>query len=522
MRTVNLVVLVCLSFLALPVWAQTPDVAASPSADAVSGANVDVASDALARALAATPPERAKLGQALAQSPERLAEIDAWIAQTDVDAPQNLIMRDLLLAMPKSVSGSRLVALAKKARDPNVQNSWKRHLEAYPGPYANVLAAWTVAASDDPDRFMTLLREFAQFQPEAALKLWAQLIENNTVEKLDRVADYGLTQPGAVAALLTRLDEPKLDEAQRLRLYRALTKAVWAQVGTQDVANDTVKRDVADLLENKAVSRRIVGLDVVGALKITDFVQKAATTFKDAKNTTERAHALIALVLNDPTAYHELVLSALTDGDEILRMTAAELLNQVPALSMQIEEATLKNAFDKEIWPETQLSLYHAILARTDDADFAKKVMLNTQVTPETRMAAVNGLTASAELSFTLDDMATLQRTGATVDLIATVAELLYDHHVDDREKLRTWIAVQRPFERRLLTTFARFVAIDGRETNETLDYVRDVCKHAVEEENILQPCIAYFEDHASTDADKALLSQLTGRKKQFDMMMDL
>ncbi len=479
--------------------------------------------------LKVTPPERAKIGRAWAQNAQRLSELDAWIEQTAVDAPQNLIMRDFLLAMPISVSGPRLVALAKKSKSEAIQASWKRYLSPYPGPYASVLASWTLAASDEPEHFLSLLREYAELQPAQALKLWTVLIQNNTIESLGRVAEYGLDMKGAVVELSSRLSADNLDEAQRLRIYRALTRTVDKQGFAGDLENrDTINRDTRSLIQHKAVSRRIVGLDIAGALDQRSFYIDASTRYKDAKNTTERAHALRAMLRLGEADHASALSAALTDalihGDEVLRLEAASSLQKVPKIADNIPTQTIQSAFEAEIWPETQLHLYRVLSTRIADASFKLSVLKNAQLTLKTRQAAVEDLTQSAEAaaSLTLDDMSELIRTGAPIDLIATSAEVLYTYHPEVREKLQTWISVQHPFERRLLVTFARFVQIDKTESAEVKPYVREICIHAPEEENILQPCMSYFEDHAQTDEDKALLNKLRGRQRQFDMMLDL
>jgi len=479
--------------------------------------------------LKVVPPERGKIGRAWAKDAQRLSEIDAWIEQTSVDDPKNLIMRDFLLAMPISVAGPKLTALAKKSKSEAVQASWKRYLSAYPGPYASVLASWTLAAADNPEHFLSLLREYAELQPDQALKLWAVLVQNNTIVSLGRVAEYGLSQPGAASALSSRLSAENLDEAQRLRIYRAMTRTVETQGFTGGLENgEVIKKDTAALLQHKSVSRRIVGLDIAGALEQVDFYADASTRYKDAKNTTERAHALRAMLRLGAVDHASALSAALTDalvhGDEVLRLEAASSLKSVPKIAENIPTQTIQAAFDAEICPETQVHLYHVLKERTTDAAFSRSVLKNAQLTLKARQAAVEDLTQSAEAaaSLTLDDMSELIRTGAPIDLIATTAEALYTYHPDGREKLQTWISVQHPFERRLLLTFARFVQIDKNESSDVKAYVREICSHAPEEENILQPCMSYFEDHAQTDEDKALLQKLRGRQKQFDMMMDL
>lgn len=476
-------------------------------------------------ALNAPPPERPAIGRAWAHDQTRLDELDAWIQNTAVDAPKNLVMRDLLLAMPIQVSGPKLVALAKKSNDSAVQASWKRYLQAYPAPYASVLASWTLAASGNPTKFLTLLNEYATLQPDSALKLWSSLIENNTVASLDRVADYGLRLPGAQQALESRLSNDQLDETKRLRLYRAITRSVQTQGLNNNFKNrEQIEKDVTSLLSHEAVSRRIVALDVAGALKLSALEPKISERYQVAKNTTERAHALRAMLLLDAPSAKLALSDALSLGDEVLRLEAANALANDPDRFTDIPKDTIQSAFEKEIWPETQVSLYHALKARTPDPNLSIDVMKNGTLTDAVRQAAVQDLTSSPQdaASLSLNDLADLQRNNAPLDIIATTAEVLYTHHPESRPKLQTWISVQRPFERRLLTTFARFIQVDKINSNQTQNYVRDVCSHAPEEENILQPCIAYLEDHASTENDKELLTKLKARQKQFDIMMDL
>ena len=514
--------------LCQPVFAQEtstqPETTASPAS-----ASAYVIPQSLSEALSATPPERSKYGRAFANDAESLRQIDDWIAQTSIDAPPNLIMRDILLAMPISIAGPRLVELAKKSHDPVIQETWARHLKAYPGPYSHVLVSWILASSGDSQRTYEHLSTLGEIQPTTALTIWSLLIANNPIARLDKVAEYGYRREGALAALSKRLsDEETTDELSHLRLYRAIIRTIEENPNAGTLtALEVVDQDIATYLEHKAVSRRIVALDLIASLKRDNYLSQARTRYDEAKNTTEKAHAMRALFVNDTPLETRvsMITKALSDGDEIMRITAADLLITAPDVLSGMDTTLLRTAFEKELWPETQLSLYRALSTHLPDANFRHDILLNAQLTSGTRLAALRELSETAESAKTLslNDLATLQRQEAPLDLIAETAEALYDWQPDTRQTLQKWIVVQRPFERRILLTFSRFVRRDSVETSDAIpEYIREVCRHGAEDENTLMPCISYFEDHATTDEDKDILNALQTRKKQFDMMLDL
>ena len=89
-----------LMFISHPIFAEQPSPSAAPVPEAAASeeAAAYIPPKALSDALSSPPPERARHGRAWATDEARLLDIDAWIEQTSVDAPQNLIMRDILLA----------------------------------------------------------------------------------------------------------------------------------------------------------------------------------------------------------------------------------------------------------------------------------------------------------------------------------------------------------------------------------------------------------------------------------------
>lgn len=524
---IRLTILLC--FLSQPVFAQSPSVeGASQSLSATACANAPyVVSQELSDALSATPPERAKYGRAFCASADRLHEIDAWIEHTEPDASANLIMRDILLAMPIQTSGPRLVALAKKSQDPVIQATWERHLNPYPGPFSSVLSAWIRQPNTPPQRLYELLSELGNYQPQSALKLWATLIENNPISKLDKVATYGLRRDGALEALNERLTAASADETSHLRLYRAILRTCEEKPDAVLSSSEVLERDLSQYLEHKAVSRRIVALNLIATLRLPAYLPQAHARYEKAKNTTEKAHAMRAIVLNAPTSDESVAIidQALSEGDEIMRLTAATLLESAPEILSSLDETRLRHAFEKELWPETQLKLYRAFSAHSTDNRFKHDVLLNSALTASTRLAALEDLSATQETAahLTLKDMGTLQRDEAPIDLIAATAEAIYDWHPDTRETLQQWLVVQRPFERRLLLTFSRFMRRDHLEADATMPtYIREICRHGAEDENTLMPCLSYLEDHATADEDKTILETLKKRKKQFDMMLDM
>lgn len=529
-RTAIRLTILLLCFLSQPVFAQTPSAEAVSTAtsSATSSDNTPyTVSQELSNALLATPPERAKYGRAFCTSSDRLHEIDAWIEHTDPDASDNLIMRDILLAMPIQISGPRLVALAKKSQNPTIQATWERHLRSYPGPFSSVLSAWIRQPNTSPQRLYELLSELGTYQPQSALKLWAVLIENNPVSKLDKVVTYGLRREGALEALSERLSATSDDEPTHLRLYRAIIRTCEENPDAVLPPSAVLERDLFHYLEHKAVSRRIVALDLIATLKLHAYLPQAHARYENAKNTTEKAHAMRAIVLNAPTSAESVAIldQALSEGDEIMRLTVATLLESVPDILSAMDETRLRQAFEKELWPETQLKLYRAFSTHSTDTRFKHAVLLNSALTAATRMAALEDLSATQETAahLTLKDMGTLQRDEAPIDLIAATAEAIYDWHPDTRETLQQWLVVQRPFERRLLLTFSRFMRRDHIEAAATVPtYIREICRHGAEDENTLMPCISYLEDHATADEDGTILETLKKRKKQFDMMLDM
>ena len=515
-------------FISHPIFAEQPSPSASsvPEAAASEEAAAYIPPSALSDALSSPPPERARHGRAWATDEARLLDIDAWIEQTSVDAPQNLIMRDILLAMPIQKSGPRLVALAKKSKDASIQATWDRHLRPYPAAYAKVIIAW-ILQSTSPQRTYELLCLLDEHEPPSALKLWAVLIANHPIDQLDNIATFGLHREGALDALYARLPATRSDEHASLRLYRAIIRVLEARP-TAVLSSDhaILESDISAYLDHKAVSRRIVALDLIAAFRLAAYLPQARTRFAQAKNTTEKAHAMRAIVLQEVPVEERLSLlsQALSNGDEIMRLTAANLLEDAPDVLSALDADQLRQAFQKEIWPETQLKLYRALSTRLSDPAFHREVLLDPQLTPSTRLAALKTLTehSQAAMPLSLEDLATLQRHESPVELIAATAESLYEWKPTTRPTLQQWLVVQRPFERRLLLTFSRFIQSDRSIPQTTVpEYIREICRHGAEDENTLQPCIAYFEDNAATDDDKNLLHTLQTRKKQFDMMLD-
>ena len=243
------------------------------------------------------------------------------------------------------------------------------------------------------------------------------------------------------------------------------------------------------------------------------------------RNTTEKAHALRVLHALCDENQGSRLLNALTKGDETLRLEAASIIADYPQDAPELD--TLMTAFNKEIWPETQFKLYQAIVARstsgTEIRALQKEIFLDSNRSESMRLAVMNDLAKADANAITLDDMALLIQNEAPIELIASVSEHLYATQPQSRPKLRTWIQAQQPFNRRLFSTFARFVNIDSNEKDPSaLDLMRNVCATAVEQENLLLPCLNYMTDNAQTDDDRELLQKLQQRKNQVDAMMNL
>ena len=147
--------MVCHSAFALDsqVSAAPADAAQSPESAAIS----------FEQALQCTPPMRAQCGQQLAQNPESLADLDAWIQNAPNDDPQLLKINDLLKAMPSSVAGPRITALARKSTLPDIQAQFANWLKKYPDAYASVLTDWLKSAASNPPHFISLLDEYYTF-----------------------------------------------------------------------------------------------------------------------------------------------------------------------------------------------------------------------------------------------------------------------------------------------------------------------------------------------------------------------
>lgn len=469
-------------------------------------------------ALTATPPERSKAAKNLAEMPMIGEAIDAWIAQTTVDHPQNLIAKDLLTAMPIKLAGPRLTELAKKSSDPAIQRNWENWLQKYPDAYASVLVAWLRLSNTNPPQFTSLLNKYAALRPDDALNIWAQLIASYPISELEHIAKFGLHSENCVPALAKSLQTLTEDTAV-LRTFRALTKCETTRI-PEDHADLASK--VRARLDAESISQRIAAIDLAGHLRLTDqnIPDALAAIYKDAKNTTERASALRALDAIAPDDSR--VADALENGDETLRFTASELI--FARKDDAIPTDSIERAFAKELWPDTQLYLYKTLARRMPDSDdkiaFQKRILMDNTRAEAIRLAALADLSAKPG-NVKLDDMAALQKQEAPLDLIASTAEHIYKTTPDARPTLRTWLNAQQPFERRILATFARFMQIDQTERDTgAIESMRKVC--AESHENILQVCINYFESNAQNDADKALLEDLRRRKAQIDAMMNL
>ena len=444
--------------------------------------------------------------------------LDAWIANTSVDHPQNLIVKDLLTAMPLKLAGPRLTELAKKSADPAIQRSWENWLQKYPDAYASVLVSWLRLSNTNPPQFTSLLNKYAALRPDDALNIWAQLIASYPIRELEHIAKFGLHNENCVPALAKSLQTLTEDTAI-LRTFRALSKCETPNL-PEDHTDLSAK--VRARLDAESISQRIAATELAGHLRLTDqnIPDVLASLYKDAKNTTERATALRALDAISPDDSR--IADALENGDETLRFTASELL--IARADNAFPADALERAFAKELWPDTQLNLYKTLTRRMpDSADktaFQKGILMDNTRAEAIRLAALGDLSATPG-NITLDDMATLQKQEAPLGLIASTAEHIYKTTPDARPTLRTWLNAQQPFERRILATFARFMQIDQVERDTgAIDSMRKVC--AESHENILQVCINYFESNAQNDADKALLEELTRRKAQIDAMTNL
>lgn len=476
-------------------------------------------------ALNATPPERRKAAQMLANSPDAAAQIDAWIQNTEVDNPQNLILKELLLAMPVAFAGPRLTELAKKSNDPNIRRNWVQWLEKYPDAYAQVLVAWLKLNQDDLPRVPSLLADYHKLRPEQAVYIWAQYIATRPLKELKSVYAFGLDKPQCGFQLAERALSSQ-DETTQLRLLRGIARCDNADSISQDQM-DGFNKILMQYLNHTAPSRRIAALDAVGTVKPQDpeILARTAAIFKEAKNTTERAIALRSLTRIQPEAQTDAIRDALTGGDETLRLEAAALLAHQDGIALPQPE--IQKAFAAETWPEIQMQLYQALSRRTPDhaelARLRKSILLDESRARALRSAVLEDILASAPESLTLADMETLIRQEAPLDLIAQTGESIYATTPSARPTLRTWLQAQQPFEHRMLSTFARFMHIDAKEKDASaIDFMRTICNSDEPRESTLQPCLMYFEANGQTEQDRELVEKLQRRQTQFDAMMNL
>lgn len=511
-----------LALLSIPSFSFAQPVISNP--DVLNAA--DKTQNALEHALSVTPPQRKAAGKALAQNPENLKLIDAWIQETSIDHPDNLKLKDLLLAMPISVSGPRLAELAKKSADPAIQASWERWLSQYPEVHASVLVAWLKNARSNPDQFVSLLTRYSALNSADALHIWVQLRANHPVSELQKAADFGYTRKGCSHSIVKSLIADEFEgEIAMLRLLTALVSCSDAHETSRSLA-DTLAPKISSLLSHKLPSRRIVGLDVAGAiqLKQPEIEAIAVQIFSDAQNTTERAHALRTLQRLGAKGQAQRLTDALLKGDETLRLEAANLLAASPEHGVDI--AMIQTAFKQEKWPDTQFALYSALAQSMPDgiekSQFQKQILFDASRSEALRELALQHLTISDKHAVSLDDMAKLTTDGASVNLIASTAEHIYATQLSARPTLRNWIIAQLPFERRILATFIAFLRVDMHADDASaLDSVRIICEKAPEQDNLLQPCIFYLSEHAQSEADKTLLQTLQKRRQQFDAMMN-
>jgi len=505
-----------------------------------SDSTIDIAERAralmLLEAFNAPPPQRAGLAREFIQVPGAWEAIDRWIELTDVDHPQNLIMRDLLEAMPVQQAGPRLVALAMKSADPTIQETWKRRLSPYPQAYAQVLTAWLKNAPSQPEIVLPILQELGTVRPDLAVERWAALIENYPLQSLERLGKFGVVFDEAPAILARRLSQSDLDEISQLRLSRMLIHAIadgnQAPLDAQHLSAITAIAKA--FLEAPAVSRRIVGIDLAAALGLQALAPAIETRYREAKNTTERARALIASLSLQPGKHFDSLTQALMNGDEALRLAAATYLANASHDRHSIPADTLKNAMLREIWPEIQVLLYAAIVqditSQTARSTFQRATFFDPHTAALTRQRILNDLASdTAGNAFRQEDLIELlEKTddpqASDLDTIASIAEYLYTHDPAARENLQKWLVLQRPFHWRFLRTFTHFIHVDRENGNapQAMSYVRPICNHAAADENTLLPCTYFFEEFAESDDDKALLRAMKAREKNIDTMLDL
>lgn len=529
--------------------AETPNSTQSAS-DAVQNSSVPVqtsivplsesapspAQELLDQALSAPPPKRASFAKTLLDpesSEQNLAAIDEWIKNTTIDHSKNLILKDILMTMPAPIAGPRIVALALKSHDPNIQDSYARWLAKYPDAYAIVLVGWMKQNDGNPPQMLRYLDDFLSLNPHQAMDIWAQLRANYPIAELGGLSGFGLQNSLCTRANIDALCKAQ-DEISKLRIARAIVQCQnhdIAPSSTSDSNADDIAliRSTADAFHASTLpSRRIVALDLYalffkGDSQVLDIVKKS---FDDAKNTTEKSFALKALAMLDPDrqAQNKRLVEALSKGDETLRLAAATHIARDPNA---FDDAVLRNAFDKELWPETQTMLYSAIAADIADAQaryaLQKAILLDATRTESLRRQVLDDIVDHSPQKLTVAMMAQIQSEDEPkLDLIASIAEALYRHQPKLRPDLRQWLKIQAPFERRIMATFARFVQIDKSSNDDSArDTMKTICGATPIQDGIIRTCLDYYDDLTDTsETENDIVKRLKSRQSQIDQML--
>ena len=499
-------------------FAQDPSV---NTANAVGGETSATAALTLDQALKCPPPERAQCGRNLAQNDSSLGELDAWISNAPNDADKSLVIKDMLEAMPPAVAGPRMTELARKCTIPDIQPQYARYLKKYPDAYASVLVSWLKNSAQNHAHFNTLLDDYYGLRESDAMQLWARLVANNPASELGQVASFGLDKKTCGSAIAKQIGE-NTDETPRLRLLNRFAQCKSGiSADNPDLAHLTDA--ISSLLSHQTISRRISAIRAIGALpadtaKSAQFADRLDDIYKNAKNSTERAYALQTLDILDAPAQNNRLADALQNGDEVLRLQAATLIANNHAENFDLN--IIGMAFDKEIWPDTLEMLYKAITASGsmgEKNEFRRQILRDPKKPVSLRLIALSDLTKDSPQNVTATDMAEIQaQQDVPDDLIASVAEAVYAAHPADRPVLRQWLEAQQPFDRRYITTFARFLSTDTRDSDSAaIQFVHTMCSHAVEQTAILQPCISYLEKNAVSGEDKSLLESLKSKSTQ-------
>lgn len=515
---------------------QNSSVPAQTSIVPLSDSALSPAQVLLDQALSAPPPKRASFAKALLDpesSEQNLATIDEWIKNTTIDHSKNLILKDILMAMPAPIAGPRIVALALKSHDPNIQDSYARWLAKYPDAYAIVLVGWMKQNDSNPPQMLRYLDDFLSLKPHQAMDIWAQLRANYPIAELGGLSGFGLQNSLCTRANIDALRKAQ-DEISKLRTARAIVQCQnhdIAPSSTSDPNADDIAliRSTADAFHASTLpSRRIVALDLYalffkGDSQVLDIVKKS---FDDAKNTTEKSFALKALAMLDPDrqAQNKRLIETLSKGDETLRLAAATHIARDPNA---FDDAVLRNAFDKELWPETQTMLYSAIAADIADAQaryaLQKAILLDATRTESLRRQVLDDIVDHSPQKLTVAMMAQIQSEDEPkLDLIASIAEALYRHQPKLRPDLRQWLKIQAPFERRIMATFARFVQIDKSSNDDSArDTMKTICEATPIQDGIIRTCLDYYDDLTDTsETENDIVKRLKSRQSQIDQML--